>query len=65
MNFHFKDDTAPAFKKTRELSSTKSDHYGIPSIVPCQIIHSQNFDITVTLPVQTNSNKEKIILKLH
>ena len=26
MKFHSKDDTAPAFNKTTELNSTKSDH---------------------------------------
>ena len=43
----------------------KSGHYAIPLTVPCQIIHGQNANVSVTLTVQTNLGKEKIAQKLY
>ena len=65
MNLNFKDDTASVFGKTIELVVTKSDHYAIPLTVSCQIIHSRNANVNVTLTVQTTLDKKKMAQKLH
>ena len=62
MNLNFKDDTASVFGK---LVVTKSGHYAIPLAVPCQIIYSRNANVSVTLTVQTNLDKEQMAQKLH
>ena len=65
MNLNLKDDTASVFGKTIELVVTKSDHYAIPLTVSCQIIHSRNANVNVTLTVQTTLDKKKMAQKLH
>ena len=64
MNLNFKDNAA-VLNKTIEVVVTKSDHYAIPLTVHCQIIHSQNANVSVTLTVQTNLDKENMAQKLH
>ena len=65
MNLNFKDDTASVFGKTIELVETKSGHYAIPLTVSCQIIHSRNANVNVTLTEQTNLGKENMAHTLH
>ena len=65
MNLNFKDDTASVFSKTIKLVVTKNGHYAIPLTVPCQIIHSRNDNLNVTLTVQTNLDKEIMTQKPH
>ena len=65
MNLNFKDVTASVFGKNIELVVTKSGHYAVQLTVPCQIIHSQNANVNVTLTVQANLDKEKMAQKLH
>ena len=65
MNLNFKDVTASVFGKIIELIVTKSSHYAIQLIVPCQIINNQNANVNVILTVQTNLEKEKMAQKIH
>ena len=59
LNQNFKDDTS------LELVVTESGHYIIPLTVSCQIIHSRNSNVNVTLTVPTSIDKEKMAQKIH
>ena len=65
INLNFKDITTSVFGKTIELVATKSGHYAVPLTVPCQITHSRNANVNVTLTVRANLDKEKMAQKLH
>ena len=65
INLNFKNDIASVFAKTIELVVTKSGHYVISLTMSCQIIHSQNSNVNVTLTVQTNLVKENMAHTLH
>ena len=58
MNLNFKDDTVSVFGKTIELVATKNSHYAIPLTVPCQIIHSWNANVNVTLAANQSQQRK-------